>query len=761
MGTYEELKAAIRQVIRTNGNKEITGALLQNALISIVNVVGANATFAGIATPNTNPGTADQNVFYLATEAGTYINFGGIEINMGEAVILSNKTGNWVKTTSGFATQQQLTELESDVIGIDSKSERLNPANVHHLAQYIDRCYISFDEESISLGYEILLDYFSWYGHVPNALYFQIIISNNNFQDKEVAEIRVYRNAWKKGEFLYGEHTFASGVKIRYILRAAIDFNANLSIAAANRSVPILPYEQMRISMPNGEDMFEVMDSFRLSNIAVEHNEMINKIPSWLVEYKVWNTDVRRVQMMGVLFVQDSVYFGISDESGITITQPPVLLGVKPNGIKEYNVMQDGFYFHLVIDWDNYTDGFYGANTGIFLETAKVGESEWLSYFGNEYVEQSMQLSKIPNLDVININAATKFPSWVIEYKFWTDREEKLQALGVAKVDNKLFVGVSDESGNVINQPSISIGTELNGIKEYNINSGAFYYHVVVDWDNYTDGFFGANTGIYLNPRPINEKGWNEYFGGEIRCKANDNLVKICCENIGRTIIIESGIHDIIEEYAELLGADYWDKYEGYNSGIVSGQGVGAGIPLMRGTKLICSPNAIITCHYNGANPNVRTYFSAFACGDGYEIDGMWLDCSGLRYAIHDDYNTTNKEYHVIIRNSHIVNTNQAIGGGLGYCGNYLIENNYIESIENWYDMRYHNSAGASKNRLTFVGNYFAKRLRIANYGISALHTSECFASNNSMALPIVHDNETDEFNVENIKLYEWNNHIR
>lgn len=115
MGTYEELKSAIQQVIRTNGNNEITGALLQNALLSIVNVVGANATFAGIATPNTNPGTADQNVFYLATEAGTYVNFGGIKINMGEAVILSNKTGVWVKTTSGFATQQKLTELENTI----------------------------------------------------------------------------------------------------------------------------------------------------------------------------------------------------------------------------------------------------------------------------------------------------------------------------------------------------------------------------------------------------------------------------------------------------------------------------------------------------------------------------------------------------------------------------------------------------------------------------------------------------------------------
>lgn len=113
MGTYEDLKAAIQQVIRTNGNNEITGALLQQTLLSIVNSVGTNAAFAGIATPDTNPGTSDQNVFYLATEAGTYVNFGGIEIAEGEAVILNNKTGNWTKTTSGFATQQQLTELGS------------------------------------------------------------------------------------------------------------------------------------------------------------------------------------------------------------------------------------------------------------------------------------------------------------------------------------------------------------------------------------------------------------------------------------------------------------------------------------------------------------------------------------------------------------------------------------------------------------------------------------------------------------------------
>lgn len=82
MGNYEELKQAVSDVIKTNGNQEITGAILQNALLSIISTVGGNATFAGIATPTTNPGTPDQNIFYIASDNGTYVNFGGVEIMM-------------------------------------------------------------------------------------------------------------------------------------------------------------------------------------------------------------------------------------------------------------------------------------------------------------------------------------------------------------------------------------------------------------------------------------------------------------------------------------------------------------------------------------------------------------------------------------------------------------------------------------------------------------------------------------------------------
>ena len=66
MANYQELKDAISEVIKTNGNQEITGAVLQNALLSIINNVGKYSTFIGIARTKSNPGTPDGNVFLIA-----------------------------------------------------------------------------------------------------------------------------------------------------------------------------------------------------------------------------------------------------------------------------------------------------------------------------------------------------------------------------------------------------------------------------------------------------------------------------------------------------------------------------------------------------------------------------------------------------------------------------------------------------------------------------------------------------------------------
>ena len=72
---WESLKAGVAAVVRENNNKEITGTNLNSVLNSIINTVGANATFVGVASPNTSAINPDGPVFYIASQAGTYSSF--------------------------------------------------------------------------------------------------------------------------------------------------------------------------------------------------------------------------------------------------------------------------------------------------------------------------------------------------------------------------------------------------------------------------------------------------------------------------------------------------------------------------------------------------------------------------------------------------------------------------------------------------------------------------------------------------------------
>ena len=117
MGNYEELKAAVSSVIKTNGNQEITGQVLQNTLTTLISQIGANATFAGIATPDTTPGMPDQNIFYIATENGIYSNFGGVSIK-DEVAIFSNKNGSWQKKATDIATGNNLLQIKKELVNV-------------------------------------------------------------------------------------------------------------------------------------------------------------------------------------------------------------------------------------------------------------------------------------------------------------------------------------------------------------------------------------------------------------------------------------------------------------------------------------------------------------------------------------------------------------------------------------------------------------------------------------------------------------------
>lgn len=93
MANYTQLLKIISDNIKANGNKRITGQLLGGILQSMVITLGEGYQFMGVATPDTNPGTPNAKVFYLAWAPGTYTWFGN-------KVLEDNKLGIFAKTGS-------------------------------------------------------------------------------------------------------------------------------------------------------------------------------------------------------------------------------------------------------------------------------------------------------------------------------------------------------------------------------------------------------------------------------------------------------------------------------------------------------------------------------------------------------------------------------------------------------------------------------------------------------------------------------------
>lgn len=130
MANYKELKAAVSNVVKQNGNNEITGQLLQNTLLSIISNVGANATYIGVATPTTNPGTPDGNVFYISATPGEYVNFGGLVLERGKAYTIKNDANNvWSAVAISIPSTDAIIDLNNVKVDSDAIIDRINYFN--------------------------------------------------------------------------------------------------------------------------------------------------------------------------------------------------------------------------------------------------------------------------------------------------------------------------------------------------------------------------------------------------------------------------------------------------------------------------------------------------------------------------------------------------------------------------------------------------------------------------------------------------------
>jgi len=231
------------------------------------------------------------------------------------------------------------------------------------------------------------------------------------------------------------------------------------------------------------------------------------------------------------------------------------------------------------------------------------------------------------------------------------------------------------------------------------------------------------------------------------------------------------GTYNMIEEMKDWYGPNFWETYRREMSGPYF-----YGPALKNGVTIIGCANALVTCHYRGQNANVMTYFSPFnnsPFAGGFTLRGVNLECSNVRYAVHDEIAGSDVPNKVTydgcsIKIDNAGNTawpyGRCIGGGLGVNSEIRIVNCHFESlgVNDRGAVVYHNSSGENAKSLIICGNNYVaghQGFRFRYYGPSTRMT-RVLCMNNCVGMATILDGEAGA-KIENIELLDWGNVVR
>ena len=115
MANYALTKKVIDDNIRRNGRRAITGPVLNAVLTQMLSTLGIGGyKLGGVVSPEDTFVPGDADMFFVATQPGTYVDFGGFVLNEGEIGFLSFN-GEWHNTAvSAGGSVDAYTKAESD-----------------------------------------------------------------------------------------------------------------------------------------------------------------------------------------------------------------------------------------------------------------------------------------------------------------------------------------------------------------------------------------------------------------------------------------------------------------------------------------------------------------------------------------------------------------------------------------------------------------------------------------------------------------------
>lgn len=234
--------------------------------------------------------------------------------------------------------------------------------------------------------------------------------------------------------------------------------------------------------------------------------------------------------------------------------------------------------------------------------------------------------------------------------------------------------------------------------------------------------------------------------------------------NIQFTVYVEKGTYNLIEEF----GDDYFT-----NLGPIGR----SGLILNNNVHLIFSSDSKVVCHYTGNNDNVKKYFSPFntdaGTQRGFILENLTLECSNVRYCMHDETNGQAQFYKNEYKNCNMQIDNSTnvqgfpvcIGGGLGADSEIIIKDCIFKSIhgDNSTDIvSYHNCSGDGKSTIVISGCYFYDKdtVRCSWYGTTT-KISKMIVSNCSLGAEPITRAESSSYNTVNVEILAFNNDIR
>lgn len=378
MSNYNTLKTTINANIKQNGNQEITGQILNSVLNQMVTTLGAGYQFAGIATIDTNPGTPDAKVFYIANGKGKYEKFGGIEVTEDDVVVLYWDS-SWHKVSTGIASQAKLTELESkvDEIIMDDVPFTFDGYIVNNQAGKTPGSFVN------SSGYKS-----TDFTYVENA---DKIVAKLRQADSKVALIAYYdadkvfisalaKEQQSNTEIVVNKSEFPSGTKYvrlctqtsgNYPKYAHLYFPSVIEIINSQIDDTLTKEGKIADSKTVG-DRFAVVE---LNNSIFKTVPINHTLPlDMLIDFGVQGRVSGRLYWIQVKRLETKQYLTIHFT---TMENPRIITGSE--NLKNKNIIDSGICKYTRTDTDNET-------LSVIIDWSKISVGDTFNYYPDEYV---------------------------------------------------------------------------------------------------------------------------------------------------------------------------------------------------------------------------------------------------------------------------------------------------------------------------------------------------------------------------------------